>query len=120
MALKGISGSLASLDLLEALACPEPSRGGEARLRTVLAEARRTLGPASSARQIADVLVFPLARELGLESEAPRDEGDVVSVPLSIGGRSVAVLSFLALSLLVSAYLSLGGKPLFGKALLDD
>ena len=35
-------------------------------------------------------------------------------------GRSFAVLSFLALSLFVSAYLSLGGKPLFGKALIDD
>jgi hypothetical protein len=30
------------------------------------------------------------------------------------------VLSFLALSLFASAHLSLGGKPLFGKALLDD
>ena len=47
-------------------------------------------------------------------------------VPLTLdlsawyAGRSYAVLSFLALSLFVSAYLSLGGKPLFGKALLDD
>jgi hypothetical protein len=35
-------------------------------------------------------------------------------------GRSLAVLLLLALALFVSAYLSLGGKPLFGKALLDD
>ena len=47
-------------------------------------------------------------------------------VPLTLdlsawyAGRSLAVLSFFALSLFASAYLSLGGKPLFGKALIDD
>jgi hypothetical protein len=47
-------------------------------------------------------------------------------VPLTLdlsawyAGRSIAVLSFLALALFTSAYLSLGGKPLFGKAVLDD
>ena len=47
-------------------------------------------------------------------------------VPLTLAasawyaGRSFAVLSMLVLSLFLSAYLSLGGKPLFGKVLLDD
>ena len=47
-------------------------------------------------------------------------------VPLTLdlsawyAGRFFAVLSFLALALFASAYLSLGGKPLFGKAVLDD
>lgn len=50
----------------------------------------------------------------------------ITRVPLTLdasdwyAGRSFAVLAFLALSLFASAYLSLGGKPLFGKALLDD
>ena len=35
-------------------------------------------------------------------------------------GRSFAVLGFFVLLLAGSAYLSLGGKPIFGKALLDD
>jgi hypothetical protein len=35
-------------------------------------------------------------------------------------GRSSLVLGFLVVLLVSSAYLSLGGKPLFGKALLDD
>jgi len=35
-------------------------------------------------------------------------------------GRSFAVLFLLALMLTISAYLSLGSKPIFGKAFLDD
>ena len=35
-------------------------------------------------------------------------------------GRSLAVLGFFVVLLGASAYLSLGGKPVFGKALLDD
>lgn len=35
-------------------------------------------------------------------------------------GRSFAVLALFVVALAGSAYLSLGGKPLFGKALLDD
>jgi serine/threonine-protein kinase len=47
-------------------------------------------------------------------------------VPLTLdasawyAGRSFAVLGFFVVLLAGSAYLSLGGKPLFGKALLDD
>jgi hypothetical protein len=35
-------------------------------------------------------------------------------------GRSFAIIGFFAALLAVSAYTSLGGKPIFGKALLDD
>jgi hypothetical protein len=35
-------------------------------------------------------------------------------------GRSFAVLGLFAALLTASAYFSLGGKPIFGKALLDD
>jgi hypothetical protein len=35
-------------------------------------------------------------------------------------GRSFVVLGFFATLLLVSGYLSIGGKPIFGKALLED
>jgi hypothetical protein len=83
VALKGISGTLASLDLLEALGSPEPGRTGEARLRTVLSAARSTLGPASSARQIADILVVPLTRALGLEPDGLCDEGNSISVSMT-------------------------------------
>ncbi|HEX9367828.1 MAG TPA: N-6 DNA methylase [Vicinamibacterales bacterium] len=96
MALKGISGSLASLDLLEALACPAPGReAGPGRLRAVLTQARQALGPTSTARQIVDVLVVPLARELGVEPGVVRDEGDVLSVSLSTS-TSGPVLAWLS------------------------
>jgi Eco57I restriction-modification methylase len=101
VALKGISGTLASIDLLEALigqepgrmACPEPSRREAVPLRAVLTAARAALGPASSARQVADLLVVPLTRALGLEPNGLRDDGDSVSVSMpgilatfSVGG----------------------------------
>ena len=46
------------------------------RLRGVLAGAREALGPASTARQIVDLLVLPLFRELGLDAAVRRDAGD--------------------------------------------
>ncbi len=92
MALKGISGSLASLDLLEAAGgCQAGDNTG--RLRAVLAGARRELGPTSSARQIVDVLVLPFARELGLEPALVLDDGDVLSLSISTGGCVLATLS---------------------------
>jgi hypothetical protein len=50
----------------------------------------------------------------------------IARVPLSLdgsawyAGRSFAVLGLFVVLLGTSAYLSLGGKPIFGKALLDD
>ena len=90
MALKGISGSLASLDLLERLSADAGSTG---RLRSVLAGAREALGPASTARQIVDLLVLPLFRELGLEAAVRRDTGDSLELSISTGGRALASVS---------------------------
>ncbi|HVD91779.1 MAG TPA: hypothetical protein VNC21_05835, partial [Vicinamibacterales bacterium] len=71
MALKGISGSLASAELLETLASDDAQPGP---LRRVLAAARQALGPASPPRQIFDLLVCPLLRELALEAVVVRDD----------------------------------------------
>ena len=90
MALKGISGSLASLDLLERLSADAGNAGG---LRSVLAGARETLGPASTARQIVDLLVVPLFHELGLQAAVRRDAGDSLELSISTGGRALASLS---------------------------
>ena len=70
VALSGITGSLASLDLLEALARSPGATGG---LRSVLSRARESLGPASAARQVADLLVEPLMRALGVETSPAVD-----------------------------------------------
>ena len=77
MALKGIAGSLAAGDLLEALA--GSSRADVGALRKALAEGRRTLGPASGARQVFDLQLGPLLRALGLDVEIVRsDPAEVV------------------------------------------
>ena len=90
MALKGISGSLASVDLLEALAEGSSQTG---RLRSVLVEARRTLGPSSAARQIADLVILPLTRELGVDAAVLGDDHGHVAMSLSVKGRILASAS---------------------------
>ena len=90
MALKGISGSLASLDLLEALS---EQGDGPGTLPTVLREARRALGPASTARQVVDVLVVPLLRELGVDTAVLQDGRESLTLSLSSQGRVLASLS---------------------------
>jgi hypothetical protein len=64
VALKGIGGSLASGDLLDELASGGPA---PAAMRQALAEARRSLGPASTARQIFDLQLAPLMAALGVD-----------------------------------------------------
>ncbi len=59
----------------------------------MLAEARRALGPTSTARQVVDVLVLPLTRELGLEPAVLRDEGESLSLSISAGGWVLALIS---------------------------
>ena len=90
MALKGISGSLASLDLLGELGGEDAGTG---RLRTILAAARHSLGPASSARQVVDLLVVPLLCELGMEAVVLHDGSEAVRLSASIHGRVLASLS---------------------------
>ena len=89
MALKSIGGSLASGDLLTALGS-EPA--GTTALRRILADARRSLGPASSARQIFDVQLVPLLRTLGLEAEIVRSDPDEVIAAIGRGSRPAALL----------------------------
>lgn len=62
MAVKAVSGSLASLDLIEALG--RDVRAGVP-LRGVLTAASTRLGPASSARQVFDLLLEPLLATSG-------------------------------------------------------
>jgi hypothetical protein len=88
VALKGISGSLASLDLLQSLAAQEAGHVG--RLRTVLADARHALGPASPARQVCDLLVLPLTRELGIDAVVMRDEAGSIVLSLCANGYRLA------------------------------
>jgi len=100
VALKGISGSLASLDLLEALSGPD-GRPRQALaveddpgpIRTILGQARRVLGPASTARQIVDVLVLPLLRALDLDATVLEDSRESLSLSTSARGRVLASLS---------------------------
>ena len=90
MALTSITGSLASTDLLEALgAHGRPT----AALRALLGGARHTLGPASSARQILDVQVLPLAHALGLEVTVTSTGAGSVLAAIHARGRSLASLS---------------------------
>ena len=91
MALSGVRGSLASADLVEALA----AHGSAATtpLRHILAEARKRLGPASSARQIYDLQLQPLLRELGLDAVITSSHPNVLVASLVAGGAAVGVLS---------------------------
>ena len=81
MALKAIAGSLASGDLLDELAVAVPRTGS---LRKALADARRALGPASTARQIFDLQLVPLMRTLGLGVESIGGDHETV---IAIAGR---------------------------------
>jgi methylase of polypeptide subunit release factors len=90
VALKSIAGSLASGDLLEQLAVHD---GGTTALRRALADARRTLGPASSARQIFDLQLQPLLRTLRLDATVVRSDPLELVACVSREGTTFAVLS---------------------------
>jgi hypothetical protein len=91
MALSGVRGSLASADLVEALATD--GTAGTAALRQVLAAARKRLGPASSARQVYDLQVQPLLQELGLDAVITSSHPYALVANLLAGGAAVGVLS---------------------------
>jgi hypothetical protein len=90
MALTGVSGALASVDLLDELA---GGHGGGAALRAVLSAARRTLGPASSARHVYDALAAPLLGALDLDAAVVSDGAGAIVVSVDAGGRRVATAS---------------------------
>src|SRR5688500_11974792 len=90
MALTSITGSLASTDLLNALGAHD---GPTTALRASLKAARQLIGPASSARQVLDVQVLPLARAFGLDVTVTSTGAGSVLAAIHKGGRSLASLS---------------------------
>lgn len=91
MALRSISGTLASADLVAAIAthAPPPSA-----VRAILQQARRSLGPASAARHVFDVQLAPLLHQAGLEAAIVRDEpGAIVATFGTLGRPPIGLLS---------------------------
>ena len=88
MALKGISGTLASADLLEDLAAESLPHGPAARRRS--RRPARVLGPASSARHVCDALVLPLLAAVDLDAHVVSDAAAVVLLSIRAGGRRMA------------------------------
>lgn len=95
MALRAFSGSLVSLDLLEADAGDTASRSRQSEgLRGVLRAAAERLGPASGARQVFDLLAAPMLTQAGgritiLES-ASAAVAAVVSTPAGAPAATIA------------------------------
>lgn len=88
MALKSIGGSLASVELLEELGTFDARI---APLRRTLAEARRALGPASTARQIFDHQLGPILNVLGLDVQILRGDSTEVVAAAGRGSTAAAV-----------------------------
>ncbi|MGH9408731.1 MAG: Eco57I restriction-modification methylase domain-containing protein [Vicinamibacterales bacterium] len=86
--MKGIGGSLASVELLESAAPAVPPRDS---VGTVIAAARRHLGPASGARQIADHLIVPLFTELGFRVSIITDSAALVTGTVLADGAHTAI-----------------------------
>jgi hypothetical protein len=93
VALKGLSGSLASLDLIEALVAAPIQREPATKLRSVLTTAVRVLGPASTARQVFDMLLMPFLRELDFDATPTADAAGVLIAITYAAGRPAAVVS---------------------------
>ncbi len=92
-----------------------------------LAGARDPLGAAAQAATISAIVVFVPVRFGMLASVTLWVTLLVLGIaPLTLNwsswyaGRSFAVLGLFATLLVAAAYTSLGGKPIFGQALLDD
>jgi N-6 DNA Methylase/Eco57I restriction-modification methylase len=91
--MKGISGSLLSVDVLTTLTMEGKVRGTAARLRSSLAGAFRLVGPASAARHVFDRLVLPLAQTLDLDVAIGRDTSPDVCGAVKKNGFPAAVLA---------------------------
>ena len=75
MALRSISGTLASADLVASIG---KHAGAASGVRAILQQARRILGPASAARHVFDMQLLPLLHEAGLEAAIVRDEQNAI------------------------------------------
>src|SRR5262245_43463415 len=85
MGMKSVSGSLASHDLLATL-----TTRGTGSFRNILRRARGMLGPASSARLVADVLLSPLLSECGATSAVAHADSLFVAISFGFPGCRVA------------------------------
>src|SRR5262245_37416636 len=90
VAVKAISGSLVSLDLLEALG---RSAAGTGAMRGVITSAVARLGPASSARQVFDLLAAPALDHAGGTIAIVESTASAVTATIAAGGRPVATLA---------------------------
>ncbi len=88
--MRAFSGSLVSLDLIEAIGREPAGAGG---LRAVLASALARLGPASGARQIFDALAAPLAAECGATATIVETTAASVAAVACAGGEPVLAIA---------------------------
>jgi hypothetical protein len=88
--MKAFSGSLASLDLVEALGRHGQASGA---VRALLVSALSRLGPASGARQVFDLLAAPLLDLSGAVLATIDSTNNVVTAAVSGGGRRLATLA---------------------------
>jgi hypothetical protein len=90
MAMKAFSGSLASLDLIEATGREAAASRG---LRAALESALSRLGPASAARQVFDVLAAPLAAECGAAATILETTSAAVAAVVPSDGAAALALA---------------------------
>ena len=88
--MKAFSGSLASLDLIEALGRGLPPSGT---LRGTLASAVARLGPASGARQVFDLLAAPVLAQPGCTTSILESTASAVTATVEAGGFPVLTLA---------------------------
>ena len=86
----GVSGALLSLDVLSTLPADANVRTIARRLRTALADALRTVGPASAARMVLGAQVLPIVRLLGLDVSIERDAASEVAGLLRKSDNAIA------------------------------
>jgi len=91
MAVNAISGSLVSLDLLEAIG--RSGVAGTGAMRGVITSAMARLGPASSARQVFDLLAAPALEHGGGAIAIVESTASAVTATIAAGGRPVATLA---------------------------
>src|SRR6187401_1128204 len=84
MALRSVSGTLASADLLEKVSGQAGPIGAA---RALLSGARMSLGPAAGARHVFDVLLLPLLHDAGLQTTVLHDDRENASATFGVTGH---------------------------------
>ena len=88
--MKGVSGSLLASDVLRQLASDRPPRERLTKVRSIIATALNTIGPASAARGALDALAAPLAAALDLRL-ANQVIGNEIAGAIEEQGSRIAV-----------------------------